>query len=289
MTSDKDAVRRTRRAVLGAALGGAAAVAAGSMRPLAVQAADGDNAILGQANESRTTTSFQNLDASEVSLAGIHGSGGIGVLGDSVGNFGLLGTSDVKAGVRGLSGTGPGIWGSSGDPALAPTIDAGETGVYGFANNSGYANGVWGESIDGAGVWGVGYWGLYGTGAVAVLGDAGTSGVGVYGWTGNAVEGPPTPSAGVGVYARAESTSQTALMVVGRFRFNRAGYKDMTTSSATFSMPGMSSGSQVFVVLQTSVSGLYVRAVKPLTGKFTVFLSKSPGKKVRISYMVING
>jgi hypothetical protein len=288
MTTEQGATRRTRRAVLGAALGGAAAVAAGSLKPLGVRAADGGNAIIGQANQSNATTIFENLDPSETSLAGISGVAGVGVLGDSKGNIGVHGTSDVTAGVRGSSVASAGVWGTSGDTDLAPTLDPGETGVYGYSNTSNAANGVWGESPDGAGVYGSGNnWGVYGFAAISVQGDAGPGGVGVYGWTGE--DAPPVPPLGVGVYARAETITQTALQVVGRFMFNRAGYKDITRSSTTFSVAGVTSKSQVFVVLQTSVSGLYVRAVKPLSGKFTVYLSKSPGKKVRISYIVING
>ncbi len=284
--TDQETMRRTRRAVLGAALGGAAAVAAGSLRPLEVRAADGGNALLGQANESTAQTSFENTDPGEPSLVGIQASGGIGVVGSSIGGAGVHGSSDGKSGVWGTSGEQAGVWGSSGEDSLA-TVEPGETGVYGYANTSIYSNGVWGDSIDGAGLYGTGYYGLYALGGIAVQGDSGPSGVGVYGWTGNAA--PPTPSAGVGVYARAETNDETALQVVGKLKFNRSGTRSMKTSRKTFPYNGMTSSSQVFAVLQTNRSGVYIRSVKPQRDQFTVRLSKSPGKKVTFSFIVING
>ncbi len=130
---------------------------------------------------------------------------------------------------------------------------------------------------------------MYGQGGIAVQGDAGTGGVGVYGWTGLAF--PPAPSAGVGVYARAESTSQTALQVVGKFKFDRAGRQSLssTQTSKKFTKTGVTSSSQILATLQTSVSGLYIRAVVPTTNAFTVYLSKAGGKTVYFSYMIING
>jgi hypothetical protein len=43
----------------------------------------------------------------------------------------------------------------------------------------------------------------------------------------------------------------------------------------------------VLATLQTSVSGLYVRAVVPASGSFRIYLSKSPGRKVTVGWLVL--
>jgi hypothetical protein len=285
---DQDiAVRRSRRAVLGAALGGAAAVAATAVaKPLSVSAADGGNVILGQANTSSTATSLQNTTAGGTSVVGTSATG-IGLQGlstDTTPTADFL-TPSNKTGVYGVAGS-----------ATNATENTDETGVYGFAELSSLSAGVWGESSVGTGVFGyggtgvagIGEWGVYGSGMVGVVGDVGTTGTGVYGWTGNGT--PPTPGAGVGVYARAESTSQYALYVVGKARFSRSGRTSFgsTATSKKISMTGVTSSSYVIATMQTNVSGLYVRAVVCGTGYFYIYLSKAPGKTAYVGYMVIN-
>jgi hypothetical protein len=175
-------VRRSRRAVLGAALGGAAAVAATAVaKPLGVQAADAGNAIIGAANEGNTVTSFRNLDADEVSLAGIHAAAGTGVQGSSVTGPGIVGlstdttpTADLLAPSRKT-----GVWGAAGD-TTGVFANTDEAGVFGFASLSPHSSGVLGQSAIGNGIQGVGdtgvfgdgYWGVYGIGRMGVVGDA---------------------------------------------------------------------------------------------------------------------
>ena len=80
-----DAPIRSRRAVLGAALGGAAAVAAQSLAsPLSAAAASGDPALIGAANTGDAPTSFENTDAGETSLAAVHSGSGTGLQATSV-------------------------------------------------------------------------------------------------------------------------------------------------------------------------------------------------------------
>jgi hypothetical protein len=282
----------TRRALLGAAIGGAAAVAAGSV-PQVARAATGDGVLLGKGsvageNEAGAVTKITNTGAGgDGGLEAMGSGGGPGVTGVSTAGSGVVGrcadttpssfeSGSYKVGVRGTSGD---------DADMADNQD--ETGVYGFSSMSASSNGVWGDSLDATGVYGTGYWGIYAQGAIAVQGDAGTFGVGVYGWTGAGT--PPEPPAGVAVLARAESLSQTALQVVGKVKFDRSGKLTMSTSSKKFTKSGVTSSSLVLVTLRTSVSGLYVKAVTPTTGAFTVYLSKSPGKTVAFSYLIING
>jgi hypothetical protein len=95
------------------------------------------------------------------------------------------------------------------------------------------------------------------------------------------------PAAGVAVYARAGTTSQVALQVVGKAKFTRSGKVTFNASSKTVSLAGVSTTSFVLANLQTSVSGLYVRAVVPASGSFKIYLSKSPGKKVTVGWLVL--
>jgi len=53
-------------------------------------------------------------------------------------------------------------------------------------------------------------------------------------------------------------------------------------------MAGVTTASYIIATLQTSVSGVYVRAVVPASGSFTIYLSKAPRKTVYVGYMVIN-
>lgn len=297
---------RTRRAVIGAALGGAAAAAATSLAgPLSARAATGDNVILGQGddageNEANAPTIVKNLTDAQVSLSGQHAGAGTGVSGASVTGAGVWGASLDSTPTTDWSVTShkTGVWGAAGDTTNASTITD-ETGVYGYANLSSMSNGVWGESGDGSGVYGSagqfgtglygdGGWGVYGTGDTGIIGDAAASGVGVYGFAGDS--NIPEPTYGVGVYARAGTTAQTALQVVGKVKFSRSG-RVSSTSSATYkkiTMAGVTTSSYVIATLQTSVSGCYVRAVVPGSGYFTIYFSKAPGKTVYVGYMVIN-
>ncbi len=291
---------RTRRAVIGAALGGAAAVAATSLAgPLSARAATGDSALLGKANQADAPTGFENTTAgeTEISVVATHAGAGAGVQGSSVTGTGLRGISSDETPTPdpSIPSHKTGVFGAAGD-ASGASANTDETGVYGYADLSAYSTGIWGDSSVGSGVYGSGStgvfgdgdWGVYGTGSTGVIGDAGASGVGVYGYTGN--NSIPAPSAGVGVYARAETTSQTALQVVGKVKFNRSARVSFTKTqtSKKITMTGVTSSSYVVATMQTNVSGLYVRSVVCGSGYFTIYLSKAAGKTAYVGYMVIN-
>jgi hypothetical protein len=276
MTADPSTTR-TRRAVLGAAIGGAAAVAATSIRPLAANAVE-PPVLLGVANTATTPTSVENTDPGEVSLAGTSASG-----------TGIKGVStDSTESTFPDNSYRTGVYGTVGDTSLA-SVNTDETGTYGYSDVSFGSAGVWGESVQGIGVVGSGDWAVYGlAGSAGVVGDATSAGVGVVGFSGD-TQLPALP-AGVGVFAAAGSTTQTALQVSGKVKFSRSG-RVSSTSTATYkkvTMSGVTSSSYVIATLQTSVTGCYVRAVVPTTGSFTIYLSKAPGKAVYIGYMVIN-
>jgi hypothetical protein len=123
---------------------------------------------------------------------------------------------------------------------------------------------------------------------MGVVGDADTDQTGVYGFTG--IDPAPPAPGGVGVYARAQSTSQYALRVEGRARFSRAGRISVssTATSKLIYLAGVTTSSYVVATMQTNVTGLYVRSVVCGTGYFRIYLSKAPGKTAYVGYLVLN-
>ena len=279
--------RRSRRAVLGAAIGGAAALAATTVtRPTGVQAADGDTALIGAVNEGTAVTVFENQDAAATSLEGRHAGAGTGVSGTSFTGPGVEARATQMDPLAMGSNT-TALWAVTGSAAGVAT-NTSETGVYGYADTSGGSAGVWGDTHNGTGVFGSGSVGVYGLGNYGVIGDVGPTGVGVYGWTGEAYA--PAPPMGVGVYARAETSSQVALQVAGKVKLSRSGRTSIgsTATTKTISMAGVTTSSYIVATMQTNVSGVYVRAVVPASGSFKIYLSKAAGKTVVVGYVVIN-
>jgi hypothetical protein len=293
MSADNSALR-SRRAILASALGGLGAVVAAKLaNPVNVSAATGDPLVIDSANTGSDTTLLTTSGSGEA-LAGV-GDGG-----------GLSGTSGAAVGVRGHNSvTEPstfedftnntGVMGTAGDtPFMSPNTD--ETGVYGYANLSPSSSGVWGESTEGAGVigtgdtgvYGSGYFGVYAYGRVGVTGDVDTTSTGVYGFVGAALA--PTPTPGVAVEARSASTAQIALNVLGRVKFNRSGrtYVATNASSRKITMAGVSTSSYIIATLQTRRSGVYVHAVVPAAGYFTIYLNKAVTANTYVGYLVIN-
>ncbi|HET7829105.1 MAG TPA: hypothetical protein VFL03_06080 [Candidatus Limnocylindrales bacterium] len=271
-------VLRSRRAVIGAALGGAAALAAANVaKPLAVTADTGDNLLLGTPNTADAETSVTSTIDTNAFRATIGSA--TGLRGESTDA-----TPTVDFTVESHK---TGVIGTAGDPSgMLPNTD--EIGVFGYADTSPSSAGIAGHSPGGNGVYANGDWGVYATGNIAIAGDVGSTGVGVYGFTGNT--DIPLPPAGVGVYARAASTAQTALQVVGKVKFSRSGRVAISagSSSKLVTMSGVTETSYVIATLQTSSSGLYVRAVVTASGKFRIYLSKAAPKRVVVGYLVVN-
>ena len=300
-----DAPIRSRRAVLGAALGGAAAVAAQSLAsPLSAAAASGDPALIGAANTGDATTSFENTDAAETSLAAVHSGAGTGLQATSVTGPAIMAISTDATPSDPNTGPDPshrnGIYAAVGDTSGASTVTD-EAGVYGFADVSTNSAGVVGESFQGVGLIGfgdtgvvafgptqgmlsIGSWGTYGTGDVGIVGDVNATGVGVYGFAGStAIPNPPT---GIGVYARAGSNSQLALRVQGRAKFSRSGRVSVSGSTKTVTLSGVSAASTFIVATcQEDAAGVYVRSVVPANGSFKIHLSKKPSKAVTVGWI----
>jgi hypothetical protein len=211
-------VPRSRRALLGAALGaGAATLASALGRPLSTRAADGDPMVVGGEYTATSVTKLTNttnadrvLEAISTSGWSIHGqsSSGTGVWGQSTSLAGVYATSTSYTGMEASSsssygihgyndsatvpavvgqarGNATGVWGYSNGGVL-PGGQPTKTGVYGYAAQDTASNGVYGKSPAGTGV----------------KGDT-TSGTGVFG----------TSSSGTGVLG--SSVSGTAVTASG--------------------------------------------------------------------------
>jgi hypothetical protein len=293
---------RSRRAILGAALGGAGALFAHALgRATPVAAANDDPLLLGRGgvatDNAATSSTLVNSTASPGLGAHASAADATAVLGQSATGVGVWGTSTTSGGTRftGVIGT------TEGTP---PSANTAFTGVYGFSEDPDNfsAAGVWGDTATGTGVVGTGYYGVWGTGAVGTMGDVDHLSTGAYGFAGDDAAPTPTPGAGVvaragvgatyGIVAAAPGTTQFAAYVAGRLKVNtRAGGRTSIASTATskkITLAGVTTSSFVVATLQTSVSGCYVRAVVPAAGSFTIYLSKAPGKTVAVGYVIVN-
>ena len=278
---------RSRRAVLAAALGGVGAVIASRLAtPGAVSAAPGDPITVDNSFTGAGTTALASSGANAAfAVTGV----GQGVTGQTPDGIGLWGASTDtvpvadftvaghRTGIVGVTGTGTGI-----------ANNTGEVGIYGFSDLSGNSTGVWGDTGSGYGVLGTGYVGVYGNGAIGVVGDVNLTGTGVYGFIGSGF--PPVPPVGVAVQATAATTAQTALNVSGKARFSRSGRTRILAghSARRINMVGVTTSSYILATLQTRRAGVYVHAVVPAAGYFTIYLNKNVSAATYIGYLVIN-
>lgn len=201
--------------------------------------------------------------------------------------------------------TSAGVLGMSGETQVPDGLDTSQVGVFGYCDSSENAAGVVGKSSDGVGaaglsansvgllgvgpigVQGSGYYGVYGAGRQGVVGDAMPEDTGVFGWVGAAA--PPEAAPGVAVHAQAEP-GYTALNVVGVTRFSRSGRTSIASNKASrvVIMPGVTTASYVIATLQANRSGVYVRAVVPASGQFTIYLNKAVANATDVGFLVIN-
>ena len=316
------AVPRSRRALLGAALGAAVASVASALgRPDPVRANDPNDVVLGAANMTSSTTMVYNTSSPpDLSAVGLWGqaSAGVGVRGvcdgAAAGVAGVFGSSKTGVGVRGttevanlsgVEGRGPiGVagWGGVNPTSLHDTTGTGvygsgtATGVHGYAAQDAAAMGVLGKTIDGSGVkgWatgaGIGVNG-YSASGTSVLGSS-NQGTAVHGDSGSGTGVRGTSTSGTGV--RAENyTGGTALDVVGRAKFSRSGkikiatgryYGDVTPAG------GLGGTPLIFATLQYYRSGTYVIGVRanwPSTGRFRIYLNKPLTSATYVAWVVI--
>ncbi|MFL5683637.1 MAG: hypothetical protein ACJ77V_07075 [Chloroflexota bacterium] len=254
------AAPRSRRALLAAAAGTAAAFAAQAALPLTAGAADGEPVLQGSSNATTADTSITDSGADSIAIAGNATGTGFG--------YGVLGTSTGAGGVIGWSVAPPDVaW-------FTPDLTS-YTGVFGSSPSHPdpgiFATGVWGDSPD-VGVYGSGSQGVRGEGGIGVLGR---------GFSGSGTEGIRAVSSG---------NSSLALNVVGKAHFSRSGRTSMSTGTKTktISLSGTTTSSKVFAVLATSESGRWVRAVVPAAGSFKVYLNTTLTSSAVLSWFVLD-
>ncbi len=284
--------RRSRRALLASAVGGAAALAATQLaKPLSVAAADPYDVVLNDNNAATALTTITQGTADTGALKGIGAVTGTGLEGVSDTGIGVLGTTTSVdlAGVVGTSGVTTGS-------DLAGGIDL-NTGVYGFANTDDISSGLYGESGVGWGVYGFGLIGVGGDGsvggyftgsfaAVAAIGDSGATGAHAHAGGGTV----PTPPANTALFASVGSTSQVGLEARGRVKFpNRSGRATIGSgkSSIAISVSGVTSSNFAIATVGSNRSGRYVRAVVCSTGKVTIYLNTTVTSATYVSWLVL--
>jgi hypothetical protein len=307
---------RSRRALLGGAIGGLAALAAQALgRPLSAKAANGDPILIGQANSGADITSLTSTTPGEVALTvqggiGLIGTGAqVGVRGEGgLSGTGVHGQGNFAAGVSGFSNTSFGVTGGS-TSAAGVHGESPVRGVHGVGSDPG-GTGVFGVAVGGIGghgVWGIadGGWGVMGqdeSTGVGVIGASmttdpghvGTGGIGVHGQDladGVGVMGTSTTAGGTGVKAQNSAVGGVALDVAGVAKFSRSGtlVVPMGSSSATQTAIPLSSGSLILVTAQTNVAGTDVQAAVPNVAgsSFTIFLAKAAKANTTFAWLVV--
>ena len=276
---------RSRRAVLGAAVGATALTAMAALeRPAAVLAGSDGDVVLGDANATLATTS-------------------ISVAGEAT----VLTLSGEGHGLESLSKDGVAVIGVSGAEVPYPTSIDPSTGVYGLSLDG---MGVYGGSNAGIGVYGA----TNGSGVAAVMGQ-GNQGTGVHGFFGDYEQRNTTPD-GVGVYGSAtaggvgvsgrsdtgtallatsaDPKSGYALRAAGRVRFdNSAGVA--TISKGTRSVvvtPGvrLEATSAVVATLQGNAGGsttVQRVAINTTYHRFTIYLTANSTAAVKVAWHLI--
>lgn len=268
---------RSRRALLtaaaGAAAGAAAAVAASAVAPAGVLAADPNDVVK---NTENVTTAVTSISQGTTDTNAFEARGnGIGV--------GVLGTTDatVNAGLVGLAGD------SSGSTYVTQDFDL-DAGVYGHSgSDTGVGSGVYGEGT--VGVWGYGDYGVEAQGiTTGLFASAFPSGTAIHGHAG--AGDAPAPMTGIAIRASVTATTEIGLRVGGRVQFpNRSGKVTFSagSSSKSVTVTGMTSSHYAFAVLNSTRTGVYVRAVVPGTDKITIYLNKAPSSSTAVAWMVL--
>lgn len=267
------AMPRSRRALLVAAAGAAAAAAATVVVPASALAADPNDVVMGQDNATVALTSItQGTTDADAFQANGNGAG-----------VGLIGTTDstTQAGVIGLAGD---ITDSAYTTSATYPLDS---GVYGFAAQSGASSGVFGEGP--TGVYGWGDYGVYADGgSVGVFASAYPSGTAVHAHAGTGV--PPASVPNTALMGSVTSNNQAGVLAYGRVMFptrsGRVTFKAGQSSKAV-TVSGMTSANFAYAVLNTSRPGVYVRAVVPASGKITIYLSKAPSSSTSVAWLVL--
>ena len=248
MAPDPNALR-SRRALLTAAAGSAAAIAATAAAPASVLALP--TAVLTEtANTSTAETSLSMTSAT---------------------------AADVTMKFENTATTAAALVGADGDQTNIAT-DLGFTGIYGWSESAGtdpdhVGSGVWGDGED---------IGVVGTGGIGVEGD-GFYGVVAFGANDPAAVGLIASGwDGTGNYTALDVRGKAKFSRSGRAKIGAG------KSSIKINLAGVTWSSLVFAVLRTNRSGRYVRAVVPTTGSFTIYLNAAVTSSTYVVWFVLN-
>ena len=276
--------RRTRRQLMAGGAGALGAAAVASLtRAAPAAASNGNPIIMGQGNQS-TSSTFINDSSGDTTFSALATSSGTALEGDAADGTGVAGSSSAGTGVSGVSG-------SSAAHASA---------VYGEITSTSpgaFSAGVRGQN-DGTGGNGIGVygshagpgWGVYGT-SVSGVGVVGSSATGVSGMGTTGVHGTTNSKAGMGVLAENTAGGQ-ALKVNGVAAFSRSGVATVPAGHSTVSksLP-LGTASFVLATIQGNVTGLAVQGVTIVTGSpgsFTIHLNKAAAAKTKVAWFVVN-
>jgi hypothetical protein len=268
---------RSRRAVLVAAAGGAAALAANAALKATPVRAAAEPMLTETANAATAATSLSATLSMDTVLTVSNGD-----------------TTGPNTALAGGSGSGTGVSGFVGDTSEAPA-DTSFSGVFGWAPAGD------GETYLGTGVWGASPdVGVYGSGGTGVVGDGYPDNWGVYGFSesgngvvgdvlnGNAVYGLATS----GIALRGLSETGYGLYVSGKVRFatrsGRASVSSGKTSYTKTGLTGVTTSSIVIAVLQTVETGTWVRAAVAGTGKITIYFNRALPSSSVVGWLILN-
>jgi hypothetical protein len=257
-----EAGRRTRRAVLAAAAGSAAALAATAMAgPATVLGHDAQDVQKEVDNPTTAATSITNSTAGPENAP-----------------------TDAFAGVSKASGTG--VHGFSGDSTSALDEPIGLTGVLGSAvGESGTGVTGFGEitvTLNTVGVVGDADNGVVGLGTFGVVGVG--SAVSVQGLTQFGFPGA------VALWGEAADTDQYALRALGRVKFERSGRALVASgkSSVKITLAAVTSATHVFAQIGSLRPGYYIASVVPTSGSFTVYFNKPLVQGTYVHWFVLD-
>ncbi len=252
---------RSRRALLAAAAGSAAMLAAQAVvAPATVLAHDPEDVQKEVDNPTATATSITNStavtpQAAQVAFVGASTGDGTGVHGFSGG------TGSVPD--EALPGTG--VFGS------ALGVDG--VGVTGFADDT--------PALSSIGVFGSGDNGVIGIGTFGVvgIGHAGVQGLTTAGDTGAAA-----------LFGSVADPGQYALRAAGKVFFSRSGRLLLAAgkTSVKVTLPQVTSATHVFAQIGSLRPGFHIESVVPAPGSFTIRLNKTLVQGAYIHWMVLD-
>ena len=274
MAGDDQGVRSRRTVLIGAAAGAAVGALGTVGGRGSARAATGDPILAGSANTADAATSLTATPASES---------------ESVAALACVG-ADLGPGITGASPRGSGVLGVSGDADAGPYW-GNDVGVSGRASHAEALAGVAGDSDFGFGVLGTsGTLGVLGAGAVAgvVANSFDVSGTSLYAVSSDYPLPAPQPNTAAHV-RRSVSAPGHALFVDGRLRLKWSGRVSVAAGSSRkkISVAGMTSGTMVFAMFQTSESGVWIRASVAASGAITFYFSKALPSSAVLAWMAV--